>query len=365
MIRYKYSPYGGAEVFLRRFMAELRRRGHTLEVFSTEWPEGPGVAVHRVRVMGPSFLKPLCFAHNAARLVDKVRPDCVISLERTYCQDIYRAGDGCHREWLMRRGLTVSPLKRLIIRLNPLHAVLLHLEKRMFSDARLKKVAANSAMVKADIIRHYGLPEKRICVIYNGLDAPAVNAGKRAEIRRSLGIPDSALLLLFVGSGFERKGLMTAVRGLGLLRDKGDIRLLVIGKGRPAKYLREAARLGVGDRVAFKGPVAGAAEYYQAGDIFVLPSIYEPFSNACLEAMAAGLPVITSKANGAAEILSPAGYNAVIDDPMDAAGLAERVLALTDNGVRAKAGDAAREIAARYTIERNVAAFLELMEGIS
>lgn len=366
LIRMKYSPYGGAETFLKRFITELIKRGHDVDVFSTDWPEGDGVRVHRIKTGGPRFLRPLIFAAGAAKAVDEAQCDCVISLERTYSQDIYRAGDGCHKEWLARRRAISSPAKRLLISLNPLHTVLLYLEARLFSDSRLKRVAANSRMVRDDIMRHYGLPKKRICVIYNGLEIPGPSpAGRREEIRRSLGIGDKALLLLFVGSGFERKGLINAIRALGLLRGKGDIRLLVVGKGAASEYLTEAKRLGVLDRVKFIGPVNEVFDYYGAADIFVLPTVYEPFSNACLEAMAAGLPVVTTKANGVSEILSGAGYRAVINDAADTNALASAIEALLDKDKRAQASKAVREIASGFTIGRNVDEFLNLIKEVS
>lgn len=368
LIRMKYSPYGGAEIFLERFINELKRRGHEIDVFSSDWPEAEGIRVHRIRTGGPRFLRPLIFAAGAARAVDKAQCDCVISLERTYCQDIYRAGDGCHREWLARKRAMASAPKRALISMNPLHAALLYLEARLFSSPRLKRVVANSRMVRDDIIRHYGLPKKRICVIYNGFDAPPPStdgAGTRAGIRSRLGISEETVLLLFVGSGFERKGLIHAIRSLGLLRDKGDVRLLVIGKGATSGYSAEAKRLGVGDRVIFMGPVNGVFEYYGAADVFVLPTLYEPFSNACLEAMAAGLPVITSRANGVSEILTGAGYRASIDEAADTHGLASAIETLLDKDARAKASKAVREIASGFTIGRNVTEFLKLIEEVS
>ncbi len=364
LIRSRYTPYGGAEVFLERFIRELLRRGHEIEVFSTSWA-GVGVTLHRIGVAGPSFIRPLVFALRAAKEVERVKPDVVISLERTSCQDIYRAGDGCHREWLIRRRSTASKARRLAIRLNPLHATLLYLEKRLFSSARLKKVVANSNSVKQDIIRHYGLPEEKICVIYNGIDAaPGLDDAERQRIRGGFGFGRDSVALLFVGSGFERKGLIYLIRALGELKDRGDLRLLVIGKGKKQRYLKEAQRLGVGERVVFAGPVKGASVLYQAGDIFVLPSIYEPFSNACLEAMAAGLPVVTSRVNGVSEVMRDGATGAIVEDPTDSSDLARKIALFLDRDRRVEAGRAARIEARKYPIERCVNEFLKLVEEL-
>lgn len=365
LIRKHYTPYGGAEVFLQRFMAELLKRGHTLDIFSTGWEESEGVRVHKIGAWGPSFLKPLIFAFNAGSAVDRVSPDVVLSLERTFCQDIYRAGDGCHREWLERRGRTAPWFKRILMRLSPKHLCLLYLEKRLFSSPRLDRVVANSKRVKEDIIRHYNLPEQKIFVIHNGIDASAFDTGgrdaDRKSVREGLGIRQDTALLLFVGSGFERKGLLYLIRAMGLLKDR-DVSLLVVGKGDAARYIKEAARLAVSDRVYFAGPVKDARRYYRAGDIFILPSIYEPFSNACLEAMAAGLPVVTSRVNGISEILDEGVNSAILDDPADHLEMAGKILTLLDAEKRQKAGESARLEARKHSIERNVSEFLSLFE---
>lgn len=367
LIRTRYTPYGGAEVFLERFISALVKKGHSAEVFASSWPEDPSIIFHRVPVWGPSFLRPLVFARNVAKAVKAARPDVVISLERTYCQDIYRAGDGCHREWLERKGRAAGTLKRLSIPLNPLHTVILHLEKRLFTDPRLKMVVANSTGVKRDIIRHYGLPEEKICVIYNGIDAgriSLVSPLEKARLKAELGIEAQGVTLLFVGSGFERKGLRYLIRAMGLLKDT-DVRLVVVGKGRTSDYEREARRAGVADKVSFKGPVKGALKYYQASDIFVLPTLYEPFSNACLEAMASGLPVVTTAVNGASEVIRDGVSGAVLEDPTDAALLAGRIREFLDADKRAKAAILARKTAEVLTIDKNVDAFIKLIDDIA
>ena len=138
-------------------------------------------------------------------------------------------------------------------------------------------------MVKADILKHYDLPEEKICVIYNGVvlsdfDYPD-RAALRGRIRAELGIAADDTVILFIGSGFERKGLGPLIKALGSLSYKDPkLKLLVIGRGPKPKYAALARSAGVSDRVIFAGPVKGATDYYTAGDIFALPSIYEPFS---------------------------------------------------------------------------------------
>jgi UDP-glucose:(heptosyl)LPS alpha-1,3-glucosyltransferase len=290
----------------------------------------------------------------------------VISLEMTLC-DIYRYGGGCHREWLeiKSKGL----LKKLAASLSPFHRAMLRLEKRVFTDTGLKFVAANSRMVKGDILKHYDLPEEKICVIYNGVDLADFDypdrGGLRRRIRGEVGIADAATVILFVGSGFERKGLATLIRAVGLLAHKeAELKLLVIGRGELSRYAGVARKAGVADRVVFVGPVKGATDYYAAGDIFALPSIYEPFSNACLEAMAAGLPVVTTSRNGASEIIEDGVNGGICQDPSDPQELADKIAPFLDEKKRAEAGPLARAEAGKYPIERNIKNFLSLIEKI-
>ena len=367
IIKQSYTPYGGAETFLTRFIGELLKRGHTLDVFSERWPAGEGVRVHLIKSLGSRSARPLSFALKAEELVSEIKPDVVISLEMTLC-DIYRYGGGCHREWLeiKSKGL----LKKLATGASPFHRAMLRLERRVFTDTGLKFVAANSRMVKGDILKHYDLPEEKICVIYNGVDLADFDYPDRGALRRrirtEMGIADNATVILFIGSGFERKGLATLIRAVGILPDRDrSVRLLVIGRGELSRYAAMARRAGVADKVVFAGPVKGATDYYAAGDIFALPSIYEPFSNACLEAMAASLPVVTTSRNGASEIIEDGVNGGICRNPTDAEELAGKIAPFLDKKKRAEAGRLARAEAEKYPIERNINSFLTLIEKVN
>ncbi len=368
IIKQSYTPYGGAETFLARFIGELLKRGHTLDVFTESWPAREGVRVHKIKSSGSRSARPLNFALKAEELVGEVKPDVVISLEMTR-SDIYRYGGGCHREWLEVKNEGAGALKKLATAASPFHKAMLRLEERVFTDTRLKFVAANSKMVKADILKHYDLPEEKICVIYNGVlladfDYPE-RAALRGRIRAELGIADGATVILFIGSGFERKGLGPLIRALGLIADKDPaLKLLVIGRGNIARYEAVARGAGVADRVVFAGGVKGATDYYAAGDIFALPSIYEPFSNACLEAMAAGLPVVTTRRNGVSEIIEDGVNGAICSNPTDPEELADKLALFLDKEFRVRAGALARAEAEKWPIEKNIESFLELIEKI-
>lgn len=375
LVRRRYTPYGGAEVFLDRFIDGLIGRGHSVALFASRWEEREGVEFHGVPEWGPSFMRPLVFAVNASRAAAAARCDVVLGLERTWCHHVYRAGDGCHREWLERRKRFLGPARRLLLALNPLHRVLLYIERRLFTAPDLRLVVANSQRVRREIAAHYGLPPERIRVIYNGIAPPEPGAHRRAQARRAvrsgLGIAEDDVVVLFVGSGFERKGLGFLIEALALLCGDREnpgarhVRLVVVGKGGTRRYRRLARRLGVEGRIRFAGPQRATPDYYLAADVFALPTIYEPFSNACLEAMALGLPVVTTRANGVAEIMTDGVEGAIVDDPADAAALASALSRFLDEGARAEAGRRAAHTASAYTMERTVDEFLKELERVA
>jgi UDP-glucose:(heptosyl)LPS alpha-1,3-glucosyltransferase len=247
---------------------------------------------------------------------------------------------------------------------------MLALEKRLFASPKLKMVVANSQMVKDDIIRHYGLPEKKICVIYNGISGALALEGAefdkaRRHVRNALKTGDDETLILFVGSGFERKGLLYLIRAIAILCSGGKaVKLLVVGKGNIRRYINEARRLGIAERVIFNGPTTDVRQFYAGADIFCLPSIYEPFSNACLEAFAHGLAVITTSANGASEIINAGVDGAVVDDPSDHKALAGAIGQFLEPAKREKAAKSAKNTALKYPIEDTVSGFLKLIGEI-
>jgi UDP-glucose:(heptosyl)LPS alpha-1,3-glucosyltransferase len=306
-------------------------------------------------MQGPSFVRALSFALNCRRVVQQSNCDIVLSIERTIRQDICRAGGGCHREWLIQRRRYRAGLGGNLFWLNPLHLALLWLEKRTFSPQNTRVVIANSHRGKEEIIRHYRFPGDRIHVIHNGTDCTRFNpASGKSDTGETV--------LVFAGSGFERKGLEFAVRALARL--PANVRLEVAGKGDPTPYQRLAQKLGVPSRLRFLGTAEHMEEVYARGDILVHPAIYEPFSNTCLEAMACGLPVVTSRINGASEIIRPNENGAVVEDPADIPAFAAAIGFFLDPAVRQRARNAARQTAERLPMSLNVERTLAVIDWL-
>ncbi len=365
LVRQRYNPYGGAERFIERALPALERAGAELTLITRQ---AGGWDARRVLTVDPfhfgSAWRDASFARASRAAWEAGGFDLVQSHERIAGCDIYRAGDGVHAEWLdIRRAAGQSG-----IGLNPYHSYVCAAERRMFGHPALRAVVCNSAMVRGEIERRFGVAPQKLHVIYNGVDLeyfhPRHRAAPREAARAELGASAKDFLFLFVGSGFWRKGLDAAI---GALAASGDasFRLAVAGRDREAaRYAAQAAAAGLGDRLRLLGGRDDVRRLYAAADCFILPTRYDPFPNTALEALAMGLPVIVGRRSGAAEILRQ-GENGWICDPADVAGLAgsmrEAARASGDNRMRG----AARAAAGPYGIDHMAARLTELYASLT
>lgn len=325
LVRQRYTDFGGAERFVARTMTALQQQGLELTIITRQWtPDSNNQAL----ICNPFYLGSIwrdwSFARCVCSALEKQPLDLVQSHERIPCCDLYRAGDGVHREWLKQRRRSMGILGKLGVALNPYHHYVMAAEKALFSSPQLKAVICNSRMVKDEIRSYFGIPENRLHVIYSGIDRsifhPGLREEHRKETRARYDIPLDAPLFLFVGSGFERKGLRALLSSMSGLPEASH--LLVVGKDKKEKAYRQLARnLGLGDRVHFTGGQKDTRPFYGTADAFVLPTLYDPFPNTVLEAFACGLPVITSSKSGAAELISD-GENGYVCDALDVTCLA-------------------------------------------
>lgn len=325
IVRQRYTPYGGAERFVERALAALRARGVDVSIIARDWETGaagvPGIRLDPFHI-GRTW-RDAGFARAVRRLIGQQRFDLVQSHERIPGCDVYRAGDGVHASWLELR-------RRPLDRLAPWHRYTLAAEADMFRHPRLRAVICNSRMVRDDIARRFGVGEAKLHVICNGVDLDAFHPRLRAEqgiaLREKTGVATGMPLILFVGSGYERKGLSTLLHGLSRMARR-DARLWVVGRDKHESLLRKLAQtLGVDDRVLFLGAQADVKPFYAAADLFALPTRYDPFPNAALEALACGLPLLTTTSCGAAELVT--AENGALIAAGDAAALATALDAL-------------------------------------
>jgi UDP-glucose:(heptosyl)LPS alpha-1,3-glucosyltransferase len=369
LLRQRVTAPGGAEATLINLARGLAAAGHEVAVYGTDPAAavrnllGPGVDYVPVPVLGGKTGRVLTYALNVRKLLRQTPGRLVFSLERTIYQHVYRAGDGCHREWLKRRRPYLTPAARLAQDYSPFHRLLLGLEQRLFTDPHLLRVIANSLQVQREIESHYGLDPAKIRVIYNGLDhqrfRPLEVPGTMA-LKNKLGLEENSRVVLFVGSGFARKGLAFLLEAFGGLKDQSSF-LWIVGKGPIKSYLQLARRLGVAARVKFWGPQADTAPFYQAAAVLALPTIYDPCSNVVLEGLSCGCPVVTTAANGASEFITPGANGAVLARPHDVPGLVQALDEYLERGRDPKVRQAAQQAVAHLSWEQTVARTIEVL----
>jgi UDP-glucose:(heptosyl)LPS alpha-1,3-glucosyltransferase len=316
---------GGTEADLRRMASGLVARGHALTVFCAKPRGAPeGVGVRRVPVVRAGrLLRLLSFAVLAPRLAAREPWDVVVGFGRTLRQDVVRVGGGTHRSYLARmeadgfRGAARGPY----------HRAILALERRMFAPGAYRRVLAVSAMAADEVARDYAVPRDRIAVVYNGVDLarfdPAARARLGPPLRAELGIAAGRRVCAAVGSGFVRKGFDLL---LDLWRSPDappDTVLVLVGDDeRLGRWRRLAAAPELAGRVVVTGPRPDVEAVYALADVVCVPSRQEAFGNVVLEACAAGVPVVTSRRAGAAELLDGPLAALVVTSPDERPALA-------------------------------------------
>ena len=279
LIREKASKFGGAEVYLSRLAQTLSDSGVEHQVMHSIFPK-----------FLPSWLRIILF--NLQVCLTK-KNKFYFSLERIVCPDVYRAGDGVHKVFL-----TIENKSKL----NLLHPIYLFLEKRCFNNA--KRIIANSYMIKNEIINTYDINSEKIDVVYNGVESKVSNHEESfKKLSKEFDLDKINLILLYVGSGFKRKGVEEFLQIISRLANE-NIKAFIIGKEKNIKYYEQlSGDLGLSEKVVFTGPRQDADDFYTISDVFLFPTRYEPFSNVVLEAMSFENAVFTTKQNGAHEVL--------------------------------------------------------------
>lgn len=371
----RLADTGGSErqvVLLARALAE---RGDDVHVFcaSVRTAAPRGVALHVMpRLPLGRTLGLLAFSGWARRAVARHEAahgafDVRHAFGRTAGQDVYRLGGGCHRTYLEQAHALDRPawLRPLLRRL-PYQLAKLRIEEAALRGGPLRRVITNSAMVRDDLAFRYGLPPSSVRVVPNGTDLQRFRPpapGERAALRSELGLPDGAEVALFLGTGYARKGLDPALRALALLAQaRPALQLLVAGHDRRAAHWAARARgLGLAGRVRFLGPRPDPERLCRAADVLLLPTAYDPAANTTVEALASGLPVVTSAANGASEVLD-GSCGSVVPAPVHPGDVARELALWLDR--RRRPGDATpaacRARAERFPAEGSCAAILEV-----
>lgn len=309
---------GGAEVYAANMCSALVQRGHEVTVFSETFIGETNRNIRNVRI-GKSLLSGFSRTSSFHRRVQKILKkhsggfDLVFALSRTWPSDVYRITESLHVEWMKIRYGKLN-------RLNPRHRGILKLERDIFKPENTRHVVTNSELTKKQAVKNFGYPENRITVIYNGVDHmkfhPVENRREFLKIRKLLNLAEDGFILLFPATNFRIKGLENAIRTLSLL--DGELKkrtlLVITGGDKEESYRKLAEKLNVSGNIRFEGRKGNMREYYVAADLLFYPTLYEPFSNVCLEAFSCGLPVLTTSLNGAAEIVTENANGFIVPD---------------------------------------------------
>ena len=336
-IRANKNKYGGAENYLLRLSNALTNQKINHKIIYSIFPK-----------FIPSWLRVVLF--NLQVCLTK-KDKFYFSLDRITCPDIYRAGDGVHKVFL-----TIEKKSKT----NLLHPIYIFLEKKCFN--RAKHIIANSQMVKNDIISTYKIAPEKISVIHNGVSTKEFNYQKSFDkLSKEFLLSKDQKILLYVGSGFKRKGVKEFLNIISKLKDL-DIKAFVIGKEKNIEYYQQLAiALKIDNQVIFTGAREDVDDFYTISDIFLFPTHYEPFSNVVLEAMNFKNVVFTTQQNGASEILD-GGF--IMNNPQDFS-VVQKIDNLLLNKDRLKSiQDNNREVSKKFSIEKNLSETLKVINEV-
>jgi len=374
-IRQFSKERGGTERYLVGLCNRMTEEGFEVHVFTERWnEENPKIHFHPVRTIPfPKSLRLLSFAVRATREIEKGHYHLSLGVGHTLRADVFLPHGGVHWAWFWRSLQAYDHRVPWILRffgriLNPGQWVSGWIEGAPFRQKESCKIIAISEMVKEDILRRYAIPEEKIVVIYNGVDIKRFhpeNRRHREEVRRRHGIGDE-FVLLFVSNNFRMRGLDHLLRALADIKKEmsSPFRLIVLGRDRKGPYLRLAKRLDLTQEVVFAGPTKEPEKYYGAADLFVHPSFYDACSLALLEALASGLPVVTSASTGASGILDQPGEGTVIENPVDGRALKAAISQFVDENVRCRVSQQARRKAEAYSEQESFGKVITLFQKI-
>jgi UDP-glucose:(heptosyl)LPS alpha-1,3-glucosyltransferase len=368
---------GGAETSTRQFLRHVVDLGVNVDVFTrSRSASAPGLTIHTLRSSSPSRMRSSSrFPGRAAQAVRDIRCDLVHSIVPSPAADIYQPRGGTVAETIdrniaLRPSSTGRQFKRLVNRLNAKQRARLRLERRLLTRSPRPIVVAISDYVRRQLTAHYSFPESHVRHVFNGVDPDtsdaAQRAADRADVRRLHNIAADETLAVLVAHNFKLKGVRRWIETMArITRGSGPLlRSLIIGKESPVRWQKLAARMDLTDRLQFAGPTQRIHAYYHAADFLVHPTYYDPCSRVVLESLASRLPCITTRYDGASEVIEDGVNGFVLESADDVDGLVERTAALCDPSTRDRMVEATAETASRISMRRHAEEMLTVYESI-
>ena len=363
---------GGAEGYTVRLAGSLKARGHDVSLLATSFaPEAAVVANVTLHAAGLTRrARYAAFVDALDRHLDATPYDVVHAIAAVRRCDLYHPQAGLVAEanasGHLRHGGLRRPLGRLATRLNPKRQLVASVERDCLTrPGSTTRVVCVSDMVRQTARQRYGLPDDRLVTLFNAIDParfdPAGHPHAGTLVRDIFGIGPDKVVALIIAQDFRRKGVGPAIEAIAR---NADPRLVLLDVGKPdaAPYRAMAAKLGVADRVIFVGPTTDTYAFYQAVDFFLLPTWHDPCSLVVLEALAMGLPTITTAQNGAHEIVEEGVHGYTLANPDDAQAMDRAVAAMLDAPTLQRMSAACLELRPRLSYEAHLAQ-LETLYG--
>jgi UDP-glucose:(heptosyl)LPS alpha-1,3-glucosyltransferase len=366
---------GGCETYIADLARRLVADRHEVHLYACRWDESAlpaGIRYHALPPpRGPRFLRPWLFGGRCLGALAAGTHDISVGFDKTWGQDVLYPQGGLHSasaEHNLRkhRGGLRRGVARFVKWLDLAHWSFRRLERRQYLAERRPLVVVNSHMVRGHFERHYGVPADDLHVVRSAIDPQRFpeqdRLRRRLEWRQRWGIAPAETVGLFAAMNYRLKGLDPLLHAVARLPADGPspFRLVVVGDPDSRRYQTLARRLAIADRVCFAGHCAEMRSAYFGADFLVHPTFYDPCSLVVLEALACALPVITTRYNGASELLHPLQEGYVIDDPHDHERLAWCLTQLLSPARRAACAQAARRTAAQWTFEHHYRQLLQV-----
>ncbi|MEI8373746.1 MAG: glycosyltransferase family 4 protein [Planctomycetota bacterium] len=362
---------GGREQWTWSFTQRLLELGHEVHVAARNCSSKAlrlPITYHPIQC-DPS---PITFAGAVKTVLEPLSLDIVHDMGMGWYCDVFHphggSMDSCTERKLLFLPAWLRGLKRMANRMLPRHRTFQTLMQRQYADHG-QIVLALSRASATDFRRFHGVAPERIRIVYNGVDterfSPQQCRSHRETMRLRLGLSADTLMVLIVAHNFRLKGVATLLRAMRRLQAIGrEVRMVIVGGKHVDSWRRYVTRLGLSGQVTFAGRVDDPLPYYAAADCYIHPTYYDPCSLVVLEAAACGLPLITSRYNGASEMFRDGEDVLLVNDPADDAELAGAMRILLDDSTRQRLGEAARSTILQHSFHRNVNQILKIYQEI-
>lgn len=375
----KFSRFaGGAESYAVALATTLIEKGWEVHLYGEAWDNEPkGARFHKIHIPKflPSWLKLLLFAWKHKKMVYRQNYDVVMGFGNTIYMNVYQSHGGVHqfstaRKVYSEKSVLRRIIKRIFILMSAKYWTRAWIEAAAFRIKPRPKIIAIADMIKKDMELFFHIRSEEINVIYNGVDAkrfnPAIRQRLRGQLRNQWNLNENETVFLFVSYDLKKKGIEPLVEAAAALKKSGNgaFKIVVVG-GQPYRSLEKIiAKLDIKDKLVFTGRVKSVEKVYVNSDVFVLPTYYDACSLVVIEAMASGLPAITTEYNGVAGIINDGISGYVISHPPDSSELADKMELLMDKSWRQKMSEEASRTGQEYSTKKNHKEIMSVLENV-